>query len=93
MKALKRILAAILIRRSLKERDLPLEKLESKLTMGFFKSGETSQLHQVLKYNRILERIMFPFLLAGPMKGSLQELSVFLMTRKKVRNLVNSAYM
>jgi flavin-dependent dehydrogenase len=54
---------------------------------------EPDELTKVLKYNRLLERIMFPFLLAGPLKGSLQELSVFLMTRKKVRDLVNSAYM
>jgi hypothetical protein len=54
---------------------------------------EPNELNQVLKYNRILERIMFSFLLARPLKRSLQELSVFLMTRKKVRDLVNSAYM
>ena len=54
---------------------------------------EPVELHKVIKYNRLLERIMLPFLLAGPLKGILQEFSMFLMTRRKVRNWVNSAYM
>ena len=49
-------------------------------------------LDQALKYNRTLERVMAIFRLAGPMRGSLQELLVYLMTRKRLRTRINAEF-
>jgi flavin-dependent dehydrogenase len=49
-------------------------------------------LNKVLKYNRMLERIMAVFILAGPMKGMLQEFLVLLMNRKWFRDMINDAF-
>ena len=49
-------------------------------------------LQQALKYNRILERIVGLFLLAGPLKGLLQEFLIFLMNRKKIRDRINAGF-
>lgn len=49
-------------------------------------------LEEVLKYNRILEKVMNVFRRSGPFKGSLQELLVFLMTRKWVRKKINAGF-
>jgi flavin-dependent dehydrogenase len=49
-------------------------------------------LGQVLKYNRILERILRLFLLAGPFKGMLQEFLIFLMSRKRISDRINAEF-
>lgn len=49
-------------------------------------------LHQVLKYNRILERILHLFLFAGPLKGIFHEFLVFLMNRKRIRDRINAGF-
>ena len=49
-------------------------------------------LEEVEKYNRILEKVMNVFRRSGPFKGSLQELLVFLMTRKWVRKKINAGF-
>ena len=55
-------------------------------------SYQAGLLSEVVKYNRILEKVMKVFRLAGPFKGALQELLVFLMTRKWVRSRVNAGF-
>jgi len=55
-------------------------------------SHQAGLLGEVVKYNRILEKVMKAFRLAGPFKGALQELLVFLMTRKWVRSRVNAGF-
>ncbi|MEN8156820.1 MAG: NAD(P)/FAD-dependent oxidoreductase [Bacteroidota bacterium] len=49
-------------------------------------------LKSVLKYNRTLEKVMKIFRFAGPLKGVLQELLVFLMTRRRIRNRINAGF-
>jgi flavin-dependent dehydrogenase len=49
-------------------------------------------LEQVIRYNRMLARIMNIFRAAGPLKGALQEFLVFLMTRKRIRDRVNAGF-
>jgi geranylgeranyl reductase len=49
-------------------------------------------LDQVLKYNRMLDRIMEIFRLAGPLKGPLQEFLVYLITRRRIREKVNARF-
>ena len=56
---------------------------------GIYQAGLLSE---VVTYNRILEKVMKAFRLAGPLKGALQELLVFLMTRKWVRSRVNAGF-
>lgn len=53
---------------------------------------EPVMLHQALKYNRVLERIIRLFLIAGPLKGLLQEFLIFLMNRKKIRDRINAGF-
>ncbi len=49
-------------------------------------------LEQAVRYNRILEKVMKAFRMAGPFKGAMQELLVFLMQRKWVRKKVNAGF-
>jgi flavin-dependent dehydrogenase len=49
-------------------------------------------LKEVIRYNRILERVMNVFYYAGPFKGMLQEFLVFLMTRKLFRDRINGGF-
>ncbi|MGW8317122.1 MAG: FAD-dependent oxidoreductase [Bacteroidales bacterium] len=53
---------------------------------------EPLMLRQALKYNRILERILKLFLFAGPFKGGLQELLIFLMSRKRISDRINAGF-
>lgn len=53
---------------------------------------EPVMLRQALKYNRVLERIMKLFLIAGPLKGLLQEFLIFLMNHKRIRDRVNAGF-
>ncbi len=53
---------------------------------------EPVMLQQALKYNMILERILKLFLLAGPFKGLLQELLIFLMNRKRISDRINAGF-
>jgi flavin-dependent dehydrogenase len=53
---------------------------------------EPVMLHQALRYNRVLERIIRLFLIAGPLKGLLQEFLIFLMNRKKIRDRINAGF-
>lgn len=53
---------------------------------------EASLLVEVEKYNRILEKVMNVFRSSGPFKGTLQELLVFLMTRKWIRKKINAGF-
>jgi geranylgeranyl reductase len=50
------------------------------------------QMNQVLKYNRILGRIMAAFRWAGPLRGALQEFLLFLMTRERIRDKINAMF-
>lgn len=47
---------------------------------------------QVLKYNRILDRILRVFQSAGPLRGPLQEFLIFLMSRRRVRERINAGF-
>lgn len=47
---------------------------------------------QVLKYNRVLDRMMYVFRCSGPMRGAFQEFLLFLMTRKRIRNKINALF-
>ena len=47
------------------------------------------QLEQVLKYNRILERVMAVFRWAGPLRGAVQEFLLILMNKEWLRKKVN----
>ncbi len=49
-------------------------------------------LTQVLKYNRTLKRMMNVFLRAGPLRGTLQEFLLFLMTRNRIRDKINAMF-
>jgi geranylgeranyl reductase len=53
---------------------------------------EPNQLDQVLKYNRVLERVMAIFRWAGPFRGALQEFLLILMNKKWLRNKVNAQF-
>jgi len=53
---------------------------------------QADQMNQVLKYNRILERIMAAFRWAGPLRGALQEFLLFLMTRERIRDKINAMF-
>ncbi len=55
-------------------------------------SHEPELLRQVIRYNRILERVMKVFRRAGPMKGCLQETLVFLMNRRWIRDRINAGF-
>lgn len=50
------------------------------------------QLKQVLRYNRILERMMAVFRWAGPLRGAMQEFLLFLMTRSWIRDKINGMF-
>lgn len=49
-------------------------------------------LQEVLKYNRVVHRVWKIFRLAGPLKGILHELLVFLMNQKWIRDKINSGF-
>jgi geranylgeranyl reductase family protein len=49
-------------------------------------------LKQLLKYNRTLEQIMTLLRWAGPLKGALHELLVFLMNREWIRDRINARF-
>ena len=53
---------------------------------------QADRMHQVLRYNRSLRRLMLVFQWAGPLRGSLQEVFLYLMTRTWVRNKINSLF-
>ena len=53
---------------------------------------EPQLLNGVLKYNRILERVMALFRLAGPLRGALQETLVYLMNRRWIRDRINAGF-
>ena len=53
---------------------------------------KTDKLDQVLKYNRILERVMAIFRWAGPLRGMLQESLVILMNKDWLRKKVNAQF-
>ncbi len=53
---------------------------------------EPVMLHQALKYNRLLEKILKLLLLAGPLKGLLQEFLIYLMKREKFRDRINAEF-
>lgn len=55
-------------------------------------SYEPRILEQAVSYNRILEKVMKAFRVAGPFRGCMQELLVFLMQRKWVRKRVNAGF-
>jgi hypothetical protein len=49
-------------------------------------------MQQLLRYNRTLGRLMAVFQWAGPLRGSLQEVFLYMMTRKWVRDKINSLF-
>ena len=49
-------------------------------------------LREVIKYNRILERVMKVFRLAGPFRGGLQEILLILMDRKWFKERINAGF-
>lgn len=53
---------------------------------------EPVQLHKVLKYNRILERVMKLFQWAGPFRGALQEFLLILMNKEWLRNKIKGQF-
>ena len=53
---------------------------------------KADKLDQVLKYNRILERVMALFRWAGPLRGALQEFLVILMNNAWLRKKVNAQF-
>jgi len=53
---------------------------------------QAEQLMQVLKYNRILERMMAVFRWAGPLRGPMQEFLLYLMTRNWIRDKINAMF-
>jgi len=55
-------------------------------------SHEPSLLREVVKYNRNVYRVFKIFRGAGPLKGQLQELLVFLMNRKRIRDKINGSF-
>ena len=50
------------------------------------------QLDEALKYNRILERVMKIFRMAGPFRGALQEFLLILMNRELLRKRINKQF-
>ena len=53
----------------------------------------TSQaLKEVIKYNRVLHRVMWIFRATGPLKGLLHELLLYLMNSKKIREKINANF-
>ncbi len=50
------------------------------------------QLEQVLKYTRILERVMAVFRWAGPLRGAVQEFLLILMNKEWLRKKVNAQF-
>jgi len=50
------------------------------------------QLEQVLKYNRIMERVMAVFRWAGPLRGAVQEFLLILMNIEWLRKKVNAQF-
>lgn len=55
-------------------------------------SHQPLMLEQAVRYNRILEKVMKAFRRAGPFKGAMQEMLVFLMNRKWIRKKVNAGF-
>jgi flavin-dependent dehydrogenase len=55
-------------------------------------SYQANLLDEVVKYNRILEKVMGVFRYSGPLKGVLQDFLVFLMNRKWIRKRVNAGF-
>jgi hypothetical protein len=53
---------------------------------------KADKLDQVLKYNRVLERVMGVFRWAGPLRGSLQEFLVILMNIEWLRKKINAQF-
>jgi len=53
---------------------------------------KADNLEQVLKYNRIMERVMALFRWAGPLRGALQEFLVILMNKEWLRKKVNAQF-
>jgi len=53
----------------------------------------SQSLEEVLKYNRILQRVMLLFRIAGPIRGMLYEFFIYLMNRKWLRDKINSNFM
>ena len=53
---------------------------------------KTDKLDQVLKYNRVLERVMAVFRWAGPLRGMLQEFLIILMNKEWLRKKINSQF-
>ena len=53
---------------------------------------KTDKLDLVLKYNRVLERVMALFRWAGPLRGALQESLVILMNKEWLRKKVNAQF-
>jgi geranylgeranyl reductase len=51
-----------------------------------------SALAQVLKYNRTLRRLLAVFQWAGPLRGTLQEIFLYMMNRAWVREKINSLF-
>lgn len=50
------------------------------------------ELQEVLRYNRILERVLNLFRFAGPFRGALQELLLMLMNREWLRKKINRQF-
>lgn len=55
-------------------------------------SYEPSSLKEVVKYNRTVYRVFKIFRMAGPLKGHLHELLVFLMNRRRIRDKINGNF-
>ena len=53
---------------------------------------KADKLDQVLKYNRIMERVMAAFRWAGPLRGALQEFLLILMNQEWLRKKVNAQF-
>jgi geranylgeranyl reductase len=54
--------------------------------------NDPSRLNELLKYNRILDRIMALFRRAGPFRGALQELLLMLMNSRRIREKINARF-
>lgn len=55
-------------------------------------SFDSQLLEEVLKYNRNVYRVLKLFRSAGPLKGHLHELLVFLMNRRQIRDKINGSF-
>lgn len=53
---------------------------------------KTDKLGQVLKYNRIMERVMAVFRWAGPLRGMVQEFLIILMNKEWLRKKINDQF-